>query len=80
MTSCHQESALTFNVLYKLFNLDSYHLENTCVIFIISVFDCPPCHFDCDIPKDDPVYYKNNDQITPDTALFPIAHPFNFLY
>ena len=36
VTSCHQEIALTFNVLYKLFDLHSYHLENASVIFIIS--------------------------------------------
>jgi len=58
VTSCCQEIALTFDVLYKLFDLSSYNLENTSVIFIISV--ClgiyyylnsivPSSQLDCDI-------------------------------
>jgi len=89
VTSCCQEIALTFSVLYKLFDLNLYHLENTSVILIISVcwgiyyylnLIVPTSQLDCDISKDDPLYYKNNDQITPETALFPVACPFIFLY
>jgi hypothetical protein len=47
---------------------------------VLLKFDCPPSQLDCDISKDDPVYYKNHDQITPETALFPVAQPFNVLY
>lgn len=42
--------------------------------------DSPLSHWDYDMSKDYPVYYKNSDEITPETALLPVAHPYNFLY